>query len=156
MTAITPKAPDHANLPPLASRFVNVNDMSWEESKLYPGVETKTLIVDPATGLLTMLMRMRPGAKLPDHEHVLIEQTYVLQGSLVCAEGECKAGDFVWRPAGSRHEAWAGPEGNLIIGMFQLPNRFFKANGAVEDFLGNDWQQKWGKALEQQEQAQFS
>ncbi len=37
-----------------------------------------------------------------------------------------------------------------------MPNRFFKANGAVEDFLGNDWQQKWGKALERQEQAMFS
>lgn len=156
MTALTPKATNHANLPPLASRFVDVGNMAWEESRLYPGVATKTLIVDPATGLLTMLMRMQPGAKLPDHEHVSIEQTYVIEGSLVCGEGECKAGDFVWRPAGSRHEAWAGPQGGLLIGVFQMPNRFFKANGAVEDFLGNDWQQKWGKALERQEQAMFS
>ena len=156
MTALTPKAPNHANLPPLASRFVDVVNMPWEKSALYAGVETKTLIVDPATGLLTMLMRMQPGAKLPDHEHVLIEQTYVLEGSLVCAEGECKTGDFVWRPAGSRHEAWAGPQGNLLVGVFQMPNRFFKANGKVEDFLGNDWEQKWGKVMERQEQALFT
>lgn len=156
MTALTPKAANHTNLPPLASRFVDVNNMPWEESKLYPGITTKTLIVDPASGLLTMLMRMQPGARIPDHEHVMIEQTYVLEGSLVCGEGECGAGDFVWRPAGSRHEAWAGAQGALLLGVFQMPNRFFKAGGAVEDFLGNDWQQKWGKALERQEQAMFA
>ena len=37
-----------------------------------------------------MLMRMSPGAKLPDHEHVMIEQTYVLEGSLVCHEGTAR------------------------------------------------------------------
>ena len=41
---------------------------------------------------MTQLLRMAPGATLPDHEHVLIEQTYVMEGSLVCGEGECKAG----------------------------------------------------------------
>lgn len=156
MTAITPKAPDHSNLPPMASRFVNASDLPWEQSALYPGIESKTLLVDPASGLLTMLMRMAPGAKLPDHEHVLIEQTYVLEGSLVCGEGVCKKGEYVWRPAGSRHEAWAGPDGGLYLAMFQIPNRFFKQGGAVQDFLGNDWELKWGKALERHEQAQFA
>jgi anti-sigma factor ChrR (cupin superfamily) len=112
--------------------------------------------VDRASGLLTILMRMAPGAKLPDHEHVLIEQTYVLQGSLVCGEGVCHAGEFVWRPAGSRHEAWAGPDGGLMIGMFQMPNRFLAADGREVDFLGNDWEQTWGAVLERQEQARFA
>jgi anti-sigma factor ChrR (cupin superfamily) len=57
-------------------------------------------------GLAPLASRFVEVAKLPDHKHVLIEQTYVLEGSLVCGEGECKAGEFVWRPAGSRHEAW--------------------------------------------------
>jgi anti-sigma factor ChrR (cupin superfamily) len=105
--------------------------------------------VDRATGLLTMLLRMAPGAKLPDHEHVQIEQTYVLEGSLVCGEGVCRAGDFVWRPAGSRHEAWAGPEGGLMIAMFQVPNRFFEADGGEVDFLGNHWDKTWGRVLAQ-------
>ena len=30
---------------------------------------------------MTALMRFAPGAVLPDHEHVNIEQTYVLEGS---------------------------------------------------------------------------
>jgi anti-sigma factor ChrR (cupin superfamily) len=145
MPAITPKAPNHGHLPPLASRFVDVDALPWE-SGAYPGIETKTLLVDRATGLLTMLLRMAPGALLPDHEHVLIEQTYVLQGSLVCGEGECRAGQFVWRPAGSRHAAWAGPEGGLMLGMFQMPNRFFEPDGRTVDFLGNDWESTWGAA----------
>lgn len=148
MTAVTPKAPNHAKLPPMASRFVEVAALPWEKTR-HAGCETKTLLVDRASGLLTMLLRMAPGAKLPDHEHVLIEQTYVLEGSLVCGEGVCRAGDFVWRPAGSRHEAWAGPEGGLMIAMFQIPNRFFEADGRELDFLGNEWEQTWGKVYAQ-------
>jgi len=146
MPAVTPKVAEHATLPPLASRFVDAAAMPWEKT-VYEGVEVKTLIVDPETGLLTMLLKMAPGASLPDHEHVLIEQTYVMQGSLVCAEGSCTAGQFVWRPAGSRHEAHAGPEGGVMIAMFQIPNKFFQPDGRVTDFLGRDWNSAWGKAL---------
>jgi anti-sigma factor ChrR (cupin superfamily) len=135
----------HANLPPLASRFVDIDSLPWEKTR-YPGVEQKTLLVERETGLLTALMRMAPNARLPDHEHVKIEQTYVLEGTLVCGEGVCRAGQFVWRPAGSRHEAWAGPEGGLFLAMFQMPNKFFQPDGRVTDFLGNDWELAWGAA----------
>ena len=67
-----------------------------------------------------------------------------------------RAGQFVWRPAGSRHEAWAGPEGGLMLGMFQIPNRFFQADGKVVDFLGNDWEKIWGGAHARQEEAKFA
>jgi anti-sigma factor ChrR (cupin superfamily) len=127
----------------LASRFVDAESMPWEKTR-YEGVEQKTLFVDPKTGMLTALMRMAPGAKLPDHEHVQIEQTYVLEGTLMCPEGECKPGQFVWRPAGSRHHAWAGPKGGVFLAMFQVPNKFFQADGRITDFLGRDWQQHWG------------
>ena len=136
----------HANLPPLASRFVDIESLPWEKTR-YPGIEQKTLLMDRETGLLTALMKMAPGAKLPDHEHVKIEQTYVIEGSLVCPEGECHAGQFVWRPAGSRHEAWAGPQGGVFLAMFQLPNKFFDREGRETDFLGNDWKNAWGAKL---------
>jgi anti-sigma factor ChrR (cupin superfamily) len=79
---------------------------------------------DPDTGLQTVLTRMAPGAVLTDHMHVEIEQTWVLEGSLVDHEGEARAGTFVWRPAGSRHVARA-PNGALLLGIFQKPNKFF-------------------------------
>jgi anti-sigma factor ChrR (cupin superfamily) len=138
-----PDLPPAVVLPSLASRFIDVARLPWEKTA-YAGIEQKTLLFDRQTGLLTALMRMAPGARLPDHEHVKIEQTYVLEGSLVCPEGECRAGQFVWRPAGSRHEAWAGPEGGLFLAMFQIPNRFFPPSGRATDFLGNDWERAWG------------
>ena len=144
MSAITPNANHHAGLAPLMSRFVRVADLPWENTS-FPGVATKTLLLDRSTGLLTVLLKMAPGAKLPDHEHVLIEQTYVLEGRLVDSDGECRAGDYVWRPAGSRHEAWC-PEGGLMIAMFQVPNRFHLADGTTTDMLGHDWTSTWGGA----------
>jgi anti-sigma factor ChrR (cupin superfamily) len=146
MSAQTPNAKAHAKLPPLASRFVEVAKLPWEKTR-FPGVEMKTLLFDRASGVVTSLMKFAPGAKLPDHEHVLIEQTYVLEGSLVCGEGECKAGDYVWRPAGSRHEAWAGPQGGLMLAMFQVPNKFFEPDGRETDVTGADWNAAWAKAL---------
>jgi anti-sigma factor ChrR (cupin superfamily) len=130
--------------PALASHFVTVAALPWMKTR-HAGVETKTLMADTATGVMTVLTKMAAGARLPDHEHVRVEQTYVLEGSLHCGEGICRAGEFVWRPAGSRHEAWAGPEGCLTLAMFQAPNRFYEAGGKVVDFMGNDWEQAWGK-----------
>jgi anti-sigma factor ChrR (cupin superfamily) len=146
MAGMTPKASNHARLPPLASRFVDVPGLPWEATR-FAGVQQKILVVDRDSGMVTALMKFAPGAKLPDHEHVLIEQTYVLEGSLVCGEGECKAGEFVWRPAGSRHEAWAGPQGGLMLAIFQIPNRFYEADGRETDVTGADWEANWGKAL---------
>lgn len=145
MSAMTPHAANHAGLTALASRFVRVNALPWEPTR-HPGIETRTLLVEPATGLMTVLTRMAPGARLPEHEHVRIEQTWVLEGELHCNEGVCGTGEFVWRPAGSRHEAWAGPKGCLTLAMFQVPNRFYEADGRVVDFLGREWSEAWGAA----------
>lgn len=155
MSADTPHAAQHARLAPLASRFVDVAGLPWIASARYPGCESKVLLRDRGSGLLTLLMRMAPGARLPDHEHVQIEQTFVLEGSLVCGEGECQAGDFVWRPAGSRHEAWGGEQGALLLGIFQVPNRFFDADGSVRDFTGADWDEAWGAVQARWERTAF-
>ena len=134
----------------LASRFVDVANLPWEKTR-FPGVEQKTLLVEKETGLLTALMRMASGAHLPDHEHVKIEQTYVLEGKLVDKEGpaaglEVKPGEFVWREAGSRHVACT-PEGGLMLAMFQIPNKFHERDGRTTDLGGQDWESIWGHAL---------
>ena len=66
---------------------------------------------------------VQAGAELPEHEHVRLEQTYVLEGSLVDEQGAVTAGNYVWRPAGSRHSARA-PDGALLLGFFLAPNKF--------------------------------
>ncbi|GAB3668412.1 cupin domain-containing protein [Ramlibacter alkalitolerans] len=149
-TALTPRARNHEGLGPLASRVVHANEMDWEPIR-YPGCYVKTLMVDPKQGLLTVLLKMDPGAQLPDHEHTLVEQTYMLEGRLVDLDGpekglEVGPGEFVWRPAGSRHSAWT-PEGGLMLAVFQVPNKFFEQDGSVVDLVGNAWGTKWGHVV---------
>ncbi|MEI9805033.1 MAG: cupin domain-containing protein [Pseudolabrys sp.] len=134
----------------LRSGVVRPAEMGWQKMR-FPGCEMKTLLFDPKSGLATALIRMAPGAELPDHEHVLIEQTYVLEGSLVDKEGpdagtEVGPGEFVWRPAGSRHSAWT-PKGGLFVAMFQIPNKFFEKDGKVVDASGKDWDPAWSHLL---------
>jgi anti-sigma factor ChrR (cupin superfamily) len=129
------------------SHLVRPSSMEWQKTR-FPGCEVKTLLSDPKTGLVTALMRFAPGAVLPDHEHVNIEQTYVLEGRLVDKEGPAEGlvagpGEFVWREAGSRHVAWA-PEGGLMLAIFQVPNKFFESDGRVVDASGKDWSATWG------------
>ncbi len=132
MDAVTPKGSQTADT---HSHVIRPESMEWQKTR-FPGCEAKTLLFDRATGLMTALMRFAPGAVLPDHEHVNIEQTYVL-------EGHAKAGEFVWREPGSRHVAWC-PEGGLMLAIFQVPNKFFEADGRVVDAAGQDWDETWG------------
>lgn len=103
------------------STYLDVSKIDWEATK-YPGVSTKTLYRD-AAGRQTTLTRMAPGARLPKHRHVGIEQSFVLEGTLVDGDGPCTAGNFVWRRAGSVHEAWS-PDGCVVLGVFEAPNEF--------------------------------
>jgi anti-sigma factor ChrR (cupin superfamily) len=122
MVAATPFLPDGDKLGPLASRYLNVADLPWQETR-FPGVDMKVLVEDKDSGLITALFRFGPGTKLPYHEHVEIEQTWVLEGTLEDEEGIASAGNFVWRPAGNRHNAHS-PNGCLVLSIFLKPNKF--------------------------------
>ena len=63
---------------------------------------------------------LEPGAGIPPHVHEDLEQTYVLEGSLVDQEGECTAGNFVIRAKGSRHSPVA-PNGCTMVVFFMKP-----------------------------------
>ena len=122
MTASTPHVFEHEALASLASRCVNVAALPWLPTR-FMGVELKILMEDQATACWTALTRFQPGAVLPDHEHVELEQTFVLEGELEDEEGVASAGNYVWRlgrqPAhGARAQGLSGP---LVL---LKPNRF--------------------------------
>jgi anti-sigma factor ChrR (cupin superfamily) len=131
MTATTPFLQKAEKLGPLASRYVEVESLPWKPTPC-PGIDMKVLLEDPETGLLTALFRWQPGSELALHEHVEIEQTFVLEGSLVDDEGEVRAGNYVWRPKGNRHIA-RSPGGALVLSMFLKPNIFLAGDGAGQD-----------------------
>lgn len=108
----------------LASRYVDVQTLAWKPTPT-EGIDMKILLDIPETGLLTALFRWQPGTVLPLHEHVEIEQTYVLSGSIVDDEGEVREGNYVWRPKGNRHIA-RSPNGALVLSFFLKPNKFLE------------------------------
>lgn len=111
-------APDTA-FNALASRFIGIESMPWKDTP-NPGMKVKVLYHDPDTGLLTILSKLAPGAGIPEHTHEDLEQTLVLEGSLVDQEGECTAGNFVIRAKGSHH-APVAPNGCTMLVFFLKP-----------------------------------
>jgi anti-sigma factor ChrR (cupin superfamily) len=109
------------NPPEKTSHFVPASAMDWVPSGV-DKIAMKILYRDD-DGRSTIMFKMEPGATVPLHEHTQLEQTYVLEGSLEDDEGACRAGDFVWRPAGNTHIAHA-PNGAVILSVFTAPNRF--------------------------------
>jgi anti-sigma factor ChrR (cupin superfamily) len=109
---------DTATLGALASRYINTDSVPWIETT--PGNKMKVIYHDPDTGMLTILARLEPGSGIPAHVHEDLEQTYVLEGSLVDDEGECTAGNFVIRAKGSRHAPIA-PNGCTMLVFFLKP-----------------------------------
>ena len=128
MTATTPFMKGEDRLGPLASRYVDVDQLPWKPTPC-PGIDMKVLLEDKDSGLLTALFRWQPGSELSLHEHVEVEQTFVIEGSLVDDEGEVTAGNYVWRPKGNRHIA-KSPNGALVLSIFLKPNIFL--SGANE------------------------
>jgi len=122
MAAHTPHLVGEDKLAPLDSRYVAVDALPWKPTPT-KGIDMKVLLQDEQSGLLTALFRWASGTELALHEHVEIEQTYVLEGSIVDEEGEVRAGDYVWRPQGNRHIA-KSPGGALVLSFFLKPNRF--------------------------------
>src|SRR3982075_1608478 len=122
MTAATPFLKTEDRLGPLDSRYVAVDSLPWKPTPC-PGIEMKILLEDNESGLMTALFRWQPGAELTLHEHVEVEQTFVIEGSLVDEEGEGTAGNYAWRPKGHRHTA-RSPNGALVLSMFLKPNIF--------------------------------
>ena len=106
----------------LSSVFVDVEKLDWQPTQ-FPGIRIKMLWQDEAGQAFTALFKLEPGARLPRHRHMGIEQTFVLEGSLVDDEGACTAVNYVCRPAGSVHTAYS-PDGCLGLGIFQQPNEF--------------------------------
>jgi anti-sigma factor ChrR (cupin superfamily) len=112
-----------SSLGALASRFIATESLPWIPTG--PGNKMKVIYHDQATGMLTILAKLEPGAGIPAHVHEDLEQTFVLEGSLVDQEGECTAGNFVIRAKGSRHAPTA-PNGCTMLVFFLKPTAGLK------------------------------
>ncbi len=127
----TPFLANENKLGPLDSRIVTVDDLPWKPTPTQ-GIDMKVLMEDKETGLLTALFRWAPGSELALHEHIEIEQSYVLDGEFEDAEGVYSKGNFSWRPKGHSHSA-RSPKGALVLCFFLKPNKFLDGKLAGQE-----------------------
>ena len=69
----------------------------------------------------------------------------MLEGVLDDDDGSCAAGTS----SGGRRAAATRPgrpSGCVVLGIFQVPNKFFEDGGRIADVLGQDWEAAWGHA----------
>ena len=131
MNARTPFLAGEEALGPLDSRIVDVEALPWRDTPT-PGIRIKVLLEDPQSGLLTALFQWAPGSVLGLHEHVEIEQSFVLEGEFEDDDGVYRKGSFAWRPKGHRHVA-RSPKGATVLCFFLKPNRFLEGPLAGEE-----------------------
>lgn len=69
----------------------------------------------------SMILRMSPGAKLPDHGHALDEDCFMLEGEMFLGDILVRAGDYQSARAGGGHVGVASDEGGLFYFHGALP-----------------------------------
>jgi len=96
-------------------QFVSIlaSEGKWRE--LRDGVLLKNLHVDHATGIMTSLVRMLPGTALPCHQHLGVEQFFVLEGDCYVAGLKLTPGDYHRAEAGSIHQSTYTVGGTLFL-----------------------------------------
>ena len=92
-----------------------VREGEGEWQRVREGVYAKQLYVDRTRDLVTMLVRMDPGAKYVPHRHAAPEQCFVLEGDLRDEGVVCRAGDFQVLAPGSVHGAQWTQDGCTVL-----------------------------------------
>jgi anti-sigma factor ChrR (cupin superfamily) len=86
---------------------------TWQE--LIDGVLVKSLFVDPDSGMATSLVRMLPGTSLPVHQHLGVEQFFVIEGDCNVAGQRLGPGDYHRAEKGSIHHSTNTVNGTLFL-----------------------------------------
>jgi anti-sigma factor ChrR (cupin superfamily) len=109
-------AEDEPAQPTVGAGFlvVRAGEGEWRETR-DPGVTFKLLFVDRERSTVTTLVRMEPGARIPAHRHLGVEQCLVLEGDLRAGGVEMAAGDFNCSLPGSVHEDLTTDGGALFL-----------------------------------------
>ena len=92
---------------------LRVDEGEWY--KVSDGIKIKQLFLDKQSGMVTTLVKMKPGTHIPQHRHRGIEQCYVIEGDFHAANQSLGAGDFHCAPEGSVHEPVYTINGALLL-----------------------------------------
>ena len=100
--------------------FFDPEMLPWRPVSGEPGVSERILAEDPATGLLTRLVRWDPGlstAGAGPVAHEYFEEVLIISGSMrdLRLDETFGAGYFACRPPGMVHGPWESAEGCVMF-----------------------------------------
>lgn len=114
--------------PATAFSASHAEDAVWQPVEMdgveWPGVTARMLHMDPARGRLTALLRLVPGASIPEHRHDQDEECYVLEGDLRFDDQTYVAGDYFLAPAGTLHGEQTTENGCVCLISTGLANTY--------------------------------
>lgn len=98
-----------------SDQFVSIHadDGRWQE--VQDGILLKTLYVDQASGIATSLVRMTAGTALPAHQHLGVEQFFVIEGDCNVAGQILGPGDYHRASTGTTHDSTYTVDGTLFL-----------------------------------------
>ena len=74
------------------------SEPDWEQ--VAPGIQCKLLAADAERHLVSMLVRLAPGASYPTHTHAGVEELHLLDGELWIEDRKLVPGDYNYGPPG--------------------------------------------------------
>ncbi|MGK2912979.1 MAG: cupin domain-containing protein [Porticoccaceae bacterium] len=90
---------------------MRASEGEWRE--LQPGVQTKLLWGDSLE--CSLLLRMQPGASLPEHSHARHEECLMLSGEAFVGDTLLRKGEFQLAPVGTVHSGVVSDVGALLF-----------------------------------------
>lgn len=95
--------------------FETIRQSDGEWIEVLPQVHRKMLSTDRQKGTETYLMRLEPGAIIPEHAHEFDEICYVIEGDIAFRDIKLKRGDFHFAHKGSTHGESMTVNGALLL-----------------------------------------
>lgn len=120
-----------ASLPSGLRAMVRQDEGQWRPLP-YPGVESKTLYLDRASGTHAVLVRMAAGSEYPAHHHAEDEHLIVLEGDLIFQGYELQAGDYVLAAGDSVHSVSTSRGGCTLFAIRNSRDTLLQSKGAID------------------------
>lgn len=93
--------------------LVRTSSAEWKNA--FPGVQYKDIHRDAGRHSRSILFRMEPGSKYPDHSHTFLEELFVLEGSAVVNGKLLRAGDYCRSEPGTSDQDIFSAEGAVYL-----------------------------------------
>lgn len=113
-TDAQPASKAKADSPALPTHLdVLANQGNW--LPLFEGGSCKLLFTEPTNGYVTTLLKLEPGARIPDHHHRGNEQCLIVSGEFRMNDRLYKPGDFTVALDGSDHQGIYTETGGILL-----------------------------------------